>query len=336
MDISKYFSGISEKEYRALDRVSYSFLKVFSEVGPKAIIEGIPEVSGPGLTLGSIVDKRLSDVNYCIEDEYVVSDRTVDFSGDTHISKVYKFLKDNKDIVLEESDQATLNRIFGILEFKRNPTVNDEFWKDVAVINQINQGVNLVPQSEVDMANTMINTLQTHKYTTKLFSPDLGVESYNQVAILFEYRGVKCKALIDKVLIDHNLKKIYLYDIKTGARYDFMDNFYKYKYMYQGGFYWKGFNSFIASIPELSDYSLDMSFSFIYISRENPYLPLVYKMDFDYIAKVNAGYETASGYKVKGIKELLEDYAWYKQNGVYDIKREIYESNGVVAIQGPK
>lgn len=64
-----YFKNISEKEYRGSNRVSYSFLKIFSEKGPRAIIEPQPEVSGAGVTLGSVVDKILSDDNYFVVPE---------------------------------------------------------------------------------------------------------------------------------------------------------------------------------------------------------------------------------------------------------------------------
>ena len=59
-------------------------------------------------------------------------------------------------------------------------------------------------------------------------------------------------------------------------------------------------------------------------------------MNLDYILKVLSGYETMLGTKVPGVYQLLEDYKYYKKNDIYDIKRELKESNGVIEINTPK
>lgn len=45
-----------------------------------------------------------------------------------------------------------------------------------------------------------------------------GVEIFNEYPIEFEYEGIKCKAKIDKLFIDHKNKKIVLVDLKTTGK----------------------------------------------------------------------------------------------------------------------
>jgi len=331
-----YFKNISEKEYRGSDRVSYSFLKVFSEKGPKAIIEPQPEIFGAGVTLGSVVDKILSDDNYFVESEYTINDIEVDYSGATHQSKILCFLRDNKDIILERGDEDTLKRIFGILEFKRNPVVDDKFWQQVEVINLANKGANFLSRKELDIANTMVNTFKAHEFTKDIFNTTLDEEVINQAILYFNLLGVDCKCMIDKILCNHKTKRIRLADIKTGAQSNFMKNLYEYKYYIQGALYHKAISDLIKSYPLYSDYEIEPYFDFIYVSRDNLYQPLVYRMNLDYILKVLYGYETMLGTKVPGVYQLLEDYKYYKENDIYDIKRELKESNGVIEINTPR
>lgn len=331
-----YFKNISEKEYRGSDRVSYSFLKIFSEKGPKAIIEPQQEVSGAGVTLGSVVDKILSDDNYFVKSEYTINDVEVDYSGTTHPSKILCFLRDNKDIVLERDDYTLLERIFKVLEFKRNPIVDNEFWKQVEVINLANKGTKFLPRTELNIANTMIGTLKTHEFTKDIFNTTLDEEVINQAILYFTLLDVDCKCMIDKIIVNHKNHTIRLIDIKTGATSDFMKNFYGYKYYYQGALYFKAILELIISLPEYKDYAIEPYFDFVYISRDSLYQPLVYRMDIQFLIKVLVGYETLLGNKVVGIKQLLLDYKYYKDNDIYDIKRELKESNGVISINTPK
>lgn len=331
-----YFKNISEKEYRGSNRVSYSFLKILAEKGPKVIIEPQPEIFGAGVTLGSVVDKMLSDDNYFVESEYTINDIEVDYSGDTHPSKVLCFLRDNKDVVLEKGDEDTLKRIFGILEFKRNPVVDDKFWQQVEVINLANKGANFLSRKELDIANTIVNTFKTHEFTKDIFNTTLDEEVINQAILYFNLLGVDCKMMADKIICDHKTKRIRILDIKTGAQSNFMKNFYEYKYYIQGALYYQAIAGMITSIPAYAEYDLEPYFDFIYVSRDNLYQPLVYRMNLDYILKVLSGYETMLGTKVPGVYQLLEDYKYYKENDIYDIKRELKESNGVIEINTPK
>jgi hypothetical protein len=188
--------------------------------------------------------------------------------------------------------------------------------------------------SEYELAKTMINSLQTHPYTSAIFNTGPDTEVLNQVVVTVELNGVRVKILIDKLLVNHSLKKIKIFDIKTGSS-NFMKNFYTYKYYYQGSLYYTVLSKFLKSIPEFSEYELVDGFGFIYVSRENPNIPYLYIMGKDYIDMVLNGYEGVNGMETKGIYQLLSDYSWYKSNEIYDMDRSVFESNGVITIKQP-
>ena len=65
---------ITEKEYRALDAVSYSFLKEIATSGPSIIQYGFERKHTDGLSLGSLVDKYISDSTYDYNDDFIILD----------------------------------------------------------------------------------------------------------------------------------------------------------------------------------------------------------------------------------------------------------------------
>lgn len=70
-----------------------------------------------------------------------------------------------------------------------------------------------------------------------------GLEHAMQVAIIFEIAGMRGKALIDCVTVDHKNKKIYVTDLKTtGKPISEFSKWYRiYRYDYQQYWYWLGF-----------------------------------------------------------------------------------------------
>lgn len=333
--IANYFKQITEKEYRDSDRVSYSSIKTFIEDGPESLITIKPEIASDALTLGTIVDKLLTTPLYDPLSEYRVVDETVDLSGDTHTSKLLKFLKDNPDITISADDEDGINRVFNIMEFKRPPKLTDDFWRQLEIVKIQNSGVKTISSYELELANQMANTLSNHEYTKDLFNPALGIEVINQAKIFFELEGIKCKAMLDKVLVDHTNKIIYPYDIKTGQLKDFLKNFYKYKYYIQGPLYKYALDWLIAHTPELAGYNIADEFTFIYISRQDVSTPIKYVMPFKYSYLAMNGYTGYNGVRNKGIKEILKEIKWHKQENIYNTSKEIFDTKGTIYINIP-
>lgn len=336
MMFKEMFAKISEKEYRDAKGVSYSFLKILADKGPRAIVEPQPKVEGDGVVLGSIVDKLLTDPGYVPESEYEVLDIELDLSGSTHISKILKFLKDNPDIKLVEVDFPALERIYSILDIKRAPKIEDSFWQQVAIIDKINSGVSFISPSELQLAKDMANAFKQHKYTSKLFSDDFAglnnIETVYQAKYFFKYNDVDVKIMLDMLKVDHTNKVVYLFDIKTGSDI-FFKQFSNYKYYLQGALYHYGITKFVKEF--FPDYIVVDEFEFIYLGRNSNLIPVRFVMDNEYLEKALNGYSNSFGTHVKGALELIDDYKWYIDNNIYDVTRDVEENNGIVRINTP-
>jgi hypothetical protein len=327
-----FCENITEEEYRAVERPSYSFFKELDDKGPSIIRDGVDFKMSPGLTLGSIVDNLITQEGYDPLEEYHITNIAPDLSGKTHHSNLLKYIYDNQ---IKDPSEDVLLDACKKLGFKKNPSLNDsKFEAQLNMVKGMLNGKKYLNQREYELALQMSETLQMHPYTRDIFNPGFEVEAVNQAIILFTLKGLPVKGMLDKVLIDHEKKVIYPYDLKTGTPFDFLQNFWIYKYYLQGGMYTAAIYYIKENHPEFKDYEVD-PFRFIYISRARPNLPLVYEMPKKFIEYGLTGWTTIGGRKYKGILELVEDYKWYVENDEYDLTKEIVENKGLIEIKTP-
>jgi hypothetical protein len=293
----------------------------------------MPKISTKYLTLGSIVDKMITEEGYKPEDEYVISDINVDLSNSTHHSKILSYIKDWE---YKEISDVQLKMICSDLGFKRSPNIEDEsFRRQLEVVLRANNGENIISSVEFNLAQKMVDSLKNHEYTKEIFSLEKDFEDIEiipQAKIFFKMHGVECKSMLDWLIVNHSKKVITPIDLKTGSFFDFMKNFYKYKYFLQGAMYHASIQSIVVKNEEFKDYKVD-GFKFVYISREKPELPLIYNMDNNEIEKAFKGWTHNSGAYQKGIEDLVLDYSWYKENSEFDLDRKIVENLGVTNIK---
>ena len=210
-----FCENISEKEYRAIERPSYSFFKDLDDKGPSVIRDGIKIKSSPGLTLGSIVDNLITQEDYNPLDEYKLSNIAPDLSGSTHHSKLLKYVYDNQ---IKDPSEDTLKDACKELGFKKNPSLTDsKFEAQLNMVKGMLNGKKYLNQREYELAMQMAETLKSHEYTRDIFNPGFDYEVVDQAIILFTLLGLPVKGMLDKVNINHENKIIYPYDLKTGT-----------------------------------------------------------------------------------------------------------------------
>lgn len=67
-----------------------------------------------------------------------------------------------------------------------------------------------------NLMSTFENDQELRRFISKEESDSLII--HKELPILFEYRGFKCKSLLDRVEIDHERKNIFIYDYKTTSK----------------------------------------------------------------------------------------------------------------------
>lgn len=108
--------------------------------------------------------------------------------------------------------------------------------------------ISILPNSMRNLLNESRKTLLEHEKGKDLMYNEqhsiFGNTDSLFIANEFEIQwihptGVECKSLIDRIIIDHENKKVTLVDLKTSSHLpEFKDKFIEYKYYRQMAFYW--------------------------------------------------------------------------------------------------
>ena len=215
-----------------------------------------------------------------------------------------------------------------------------EYWEDLKAA----EGKQVLSQEENDLISQIVMSIRTNPTTSKYFETSKDVEILDQLAIYFSYCGIDCKALLDRVVVDHKNKTIQPIDFKTMGDQTiyFPKSLRQRRYDIQAAFYTEA----LKSKKEYETYEI-LPFKFIVESTVNPGNPLVFTCSSellrigqfgapktDIYGKISSsGYDHMSEYKsistseIKGFHQLIEDYKWYLENG-FEKKREIVEAQG--------
>ena len=182
-------------------------------------------------------------------------------------------------------------------------------------------------------------SIRTNPTTSKYFETSKDVEILDQLAIYFSYCGIDCKALLDRVIIDHKNKTIQPIDFKTMGDQTlyFPKSLRQRRYDIQAAFYTEA----LKSKKVYETYEI-LPFKFIVESTVNPGNPLVFTCSSELL---DIGKNGRQPYKlcdkpysfehitymkfdeIKGFHQLIEDYKWYMENE-FEKSRKIVESQG--------
>ena len=216
-----------------------------------------------------------------------------------------------------------------------------EYWEDIKAA----EGKVVLSQEENDLISQVVMSIRTSTNTCKYFETSKDVEILNQLSIYFTYNNVDCKALLDRVIIDHKNKTVQPIDFKTMGDQTlyFPKSLRQRRYDIQAAFYTEALKYFIERDDKtLQDYKI-LPFKFIVESTINPGNPLVftcsselldigkngrqpYKLcDKPYISTEYITYMKFD--EIKGFHQLIEDYKWYMENE-FEKSRKIVEAQG--------
>ena len=215
-----------------------------------------------------------------------------------------------------------------------------EYWEDLKQA----EGKVVLSQEENDLISQIVMSIRTNPTTSKYFETSKDVEILDQLAIYFSYCDIDCKALLDRVIVDHKNKTIQPIDFKTMGDQTlyFPKSLRQRRYDIQAAFYMQALFQWCIMQDKYLDYKI-LNFKFIVESTINPGNPLVftcsselldigkngrqpYKLcDKPYISTEYITYMKFD--EIKGFHQLIEDYKWYMEKG-FETKREIVESQG--------
>lgn len=174
--------------------------------------------------------------------------------------------------------------------------------------------------------NIAAKALVNHKGTRSLLIDDefSSVESFNELPIFWEWQGVKCKSMLDRVIIDHDNKVIKLVDVKTTYNvYKFGKSFGQFGYNRQCAYYWLAFEYwFKENYPDkkFEDYNQE---TYIAAVNKDEKIPeaRAFRIKDKYLDE-----------GLKEISEIMPEIKWHFNNDKWDYTKDYYEGNGIDVI----
>lgn len=342
----------TEANYRALTLDSSSSLKEFSlnrkKYHKKYILsETVEEEDNKATTMGRIVETLLMEPHE-FDNRFYMS---VCLSVPTglmlaFVEALYKHTTQATDEMgnITRSFEDISRDAYADSGFKiKYEAVMTKFIGSDAEIyyNEIRQvrskGLTVVGSDDINNAQKIVDELRTNPITSEIVNlvnsarytvhDQFQIEGYSVDGHLF-------KSMLDKVIIDHQEKKIWIYDLKcTWSVEGFYEEYYLYRRAYiQAYLYYQAVKSLtIDSQSELSGYEVQHP-RFMVCDSTNYYSPLIYATSFIDLKDAYNGFDY-KGKTYPGVKQIIEDLRWAIQNDVWNISRENYLNNGVIKLK---
>ena len=335
MKFKNYTLQVPDQEYRSIDAFSYSLLKGLDEEGPQVLLDG-QNKTGPALEFGSLVDLLITAPE-TKADKFWTKTLTKPTASLLELADALIL-----DLVVMDGSPRDINheniqekiKQLGIWsnikdQEKLKAKYDDPIFWDYIKESYEAKGKIILSQEILDAAEHCAIVLKTHDFTREFFIERDGIEVLYQVVILYKFKGIQGKAKLDLVRIDHNNKKIYPFDIKTGAKLPskFQESFYEYKYYLQVISYLIALQFLVETIPDLNGYNI-APFRFLYISKKLPDTPAIYEVPEALLNSFLDGWDNHIGFM-----ELVDNYKYAKENNCYNIERKIIEKQGQLKIE---
>lgn len=342
----------TEANYRAISLDSSSSLKEFSLNRKKyhkkyVLNEKVEEEDNKATTMGRIVETLLMEPHE-FDNRFYMS---VCMSAPTglmleFVEALYKHTIEATD------DMGNVTRSFEDIskdayavsgfKIKYDAVINKFIGSDAEIFyNEIRQvrskGLTVVGSDDINNAQKIVDELKTNPITADIVNlvnssrytihDQFQIEGYSVDSHLF-------KSMLDKVIIDHNERKIWIYDLKcVWAVEGFYEEYYLYRRAYiQAYLYHQAVKSLtIDSQSELYGYEVQYP-RFIVCDSTNYYSPLIYETGFIDLKDAYEGFEH-KGRTYAGVKQIIQDLKWALENDIWNISRENYINNGVVKLK---
>lgn len=229
-----------------------------------------------------------------------------------------------------------------------------EKFKDYYLSRKNGAGKTILSYDEYEEVMHCKEYLLNNPFTSEYFiNTNPTQDVFHQVPIYFTYylngEPIKCKALLDGVIIDHLAQTIQIFDLKTIGRSvkTFPTSFLRYGYYLQGAFYQLAFSEALHDrsgesyfdVEKLESLKKDIEtyeslpVQFVVTEKKtyhsNP--ARIYQCtDNDMVCGYKGG--RVNGQFYPGIYKLIEDFYWHESKNYWDMPKWLVDSGGKVEI----
>lgn len=308
--------------------LSYSRLSDFDRNGASALLDKTNKES-VALKTGTLIDDLLFTSTEEFNNKYYISNYE---EPSAMLGSLCKIIISNYTEIPNKEEILkiiTLNNFWSNIK-KEDLLIskfdNDEFWgylkEKMLILDKV-----IISNEDYNKAVKLKEIILTHPFSKNIFNNEL--EHIYQYSFTTKIKYFLFRGIIDIISIDHKNKIVYFKDFKTGAgnSSEFASSFLKYRYYLQEAVYTLAFEEVCKKL-NLEGYTLG-NFEFIYISLKEQ-IPVSYIVTPKLHNCALNGFKTTSGYKYKGLYELIEEVYFHWKNKVYDLPMDIYLKNGLI------
>lgn len=340
-DVKNYFAdeSLNQSTLKDLEGGLDAFLAAQEKNKKKAESDSPEKIY---FIIGGAVDVTLTGPENAFEESYYVSKVDKPTESITKVvDLVYRTLLETGDTLHNGLDvyEEAIIAACEVTEYQKG-------WKMETKVNKIvkegslyfqdllkGAGKTIIGKETNSIIQNIINSLKTNPRTKGFFDRDFfaynphHIDIYYQLPIYFTIKDVKCKALLDIVIVEKNASgdviNVYPIDLKTrfGFTFNFPDSVRKRRYDLQGAWYTDALLASDARSPlpfpfdKVSEKNMK-DFQFVVESSTSPGKPLIFELSQDYLNVGRSGYFNV--YKGKldklGYYNLLDKYLYYSEN----------------------
>lgn len=335
----------TEKEYRALDMLSASDLRLFSNnrrdfYKQKILKEEKIEEYNRSMMIGSLVHLLLLEPEE-FDNRYMMSScdspptanmllftESLFRHSVEHMDEEGKVNMDFKDLAelayIDSGYKTPMATV--LLNFNKK---GESYYQELMEAKI--RGVQVVCMDDINIATKIVEGVKSDPFVGEYFTD---TDFCELKAEGFMVEGIEMKGMLDKLSINHVEKTIQLLDLKVVFdNQNFYREYYKKKQAYIQGYIYH---------TALLSGKLDLGFEYdnyeilppIFIAVDSGcfYAPLQYKMSVEDLDRAYEGWEE-KGYKYLGVRDILKDIRWSKENNIWNIGKEAYENRGIVELK---
>lgn len=196
---------------------------------------------------------------------------------------------------------------------------NSEYIKYLSIRGDYRE---VLSKSRQELITTITQAIRNHKKANILMFDDTMTprcQSFNELPIYWDYpihiegQILKCKSLLDRLIVDHDKKRVTVVDLKTTSSLgDLTEDLDTRKYYRQLAFY----RFAVKNIPEIpNDYEIEAYI--VAVNTMEPFECRVYKLS-----------DVEFQRQVLEINRLMEQISWHWFTNKWNYSRTYYEGDG--------
>lgn len=338
----------SEKEYRQLDRLSASDLRLFDTNRRKFFKTVVMKQDGDddeeyskSLLVGDLAHTLLLephnfDSKYLLSictapptglmlafTEALYKHTTLNTAEDGTLTKDFKYL--STEAHRDSGFKLPLETVLG--KFKNSNA--EDYYNELRQARSL--GKTVVCLEDVSIAEKIVANVESHPFTREIFYDRGDVDdTYNELKLEdYDILGLPMKSMIDRLIPDHEKKTLQPYEFKvTWDNQNFYrEYFLKRRADIQAWIYYSGLVFSKEKInPSFKDYVVLLPI-FVVADSGNFYSPLKYQMTEKQATDTYCSFEL-NGRKYKGVEQIIEEILWAQENATWTYSKEEDLNNG--------